>query len=122
MIKRQKIALFFTEICCYTPGVIILQVKDSVFLLGQRDIESTVVISAENLSYIYSPVPNKIGGYIFFGGGRHNKLGGIEIIRSITRENVIVMDDFWKTVKDEFKTWKHCMQFYSVKLTLRYCT
>ena len=44
-------------------------------------------------------MPNKIGGYIFRergGGGRRgqNKLGGIEIIRSIKHETVIVMDDF----------------------------
>ena len=47
-------------------------------------------------------MPNKIGGYIFRerggggGGGRRgqNKLGGIEIIRSIKHETVIVMDNF----------------------------
>ena len=66
-------------------------------------------------------MPNKIGGYIFKGGRGQNKLGGIEII-TIKRETVIVMDDFWKTVKDEFKIWKHCMHFYSVKLILRFCT
>ena len=45
--------------------------------------------------------------HIFFGGRGHNNVWGIEIIRSIKRETVIVMDDFWKTVKDEFETWKH---------------
>ena len=50
-------------------------------------------------------MPNKIGGYIFkerggggggVGVGRRgqNKLGGIEIIRSIKHETVIVMDNF----------------------------
>ena len=42
---------------------------------------------------VYSPVPNKIGGYIFKRGRGQNKSGGIEII-TIKRETVIVMDDF----------------------------
>ena len=33
-------------------------------------------------------------GHIFLGGGGHNNVRGIEIIRSIKRETVIVMDDF----------------------------
>ena len=32
--------------------------------------------------------------HIFLGGRGHNNVWGIEIIRSINRETVIVMDDF----------------------------
>ena len=41
-------------------------------------------------------------GHIFFGG----RGGGTKTIRSTKRQTVIVMEDFWKTVKDKFQTWK----------------
>ena len=44
-------------------------------------------------------------GHIFFGGRGHNNVGRTKT-RSIKRQTVIVMEDFWKTVKDKFKTWK----------------
>ena len=42
----------------------------------------------------------------FLGARRHNNVGGTKTIRSIKHQTVIVMEDFWKTVKDKFKTWK----------------
>ena len=113
---------------------------------------SNVILSRPQLyllkiQVIYSPVPNKVGGFnnmgwgwgrgrklriiyksgvvgvgggvlitrwgwkfllviYFLGAGGHNNLGGAKTIRSIKRQTVTVMEDFWKTVKDKFKTWK----------------
>ena len=43
----------------------------------------------------------------FWGAGGHNNVGGTKIRRSIKRQAAIVIEDFRKTVKDKFKTWKH---------------